>query len=81
LGLVNRVLAAKLPWSILSDPEALWSKIIRARYLKNKSKYDIIHSSDLPKGSSIWNSISKEAPCIVENIFWYAMDSETVNFL
>lgn len=55
--IMNEALGAKLSWSIYANPNQLWVKVMRAKYLDSMENHGIFTIKNPPRGSAIWNFI------------------------
>lgn len=63
----NSALLAKVGWNVMKKPEALWVKVVKAKYLKEGSLLDC-----KPKSSDSyqWKCIKKGIPVLREGLRW-----------
>ncbi|XP_074299645.1 uncharacterized protein LOC141630789 [Silene latifolia] len=59
----NAAFLTKLGWRVLAEPHSLWSRVLRAKYCKNRCDIDIFQ----PKTnmSNVWAGISSQSKTIV----------------
>lgn len=53
--ILNQAMLAKLGWKMMSDPETLWVRVFKKKYLKNSSFLDVAIK---PNASYVWKSIA-----------------------
>lgn len=65
--LSNLAMLAKLAWRLLTEPEAPWVQVLRARYFTNK---DLL-TDDLPaNGTWIWRNILQGLDIVKQHYIW-----------
>ena len=73
----NRALLAKKCWRILNNPDALWVRIIKARYFPHSSFLDARIGSRASWG---WNSLLVGRSIVEENLRWRVNNGRSVEF-
>lgn len=72
----NLALLAKLAWRMLSEKNAKWNNLIRARYFRNEDPLcDTLQKS----GTWIWQSIKKGLEVIKKFYIWEVGDGTSIN--
>lgn len=61
--ILNQAMLAKLGWKMMSDPETLWVRVFKNKYLKNSSFLDVAIK---PNASYVWKSIASTRDIIRE---------------
>lgn len=74
---LNQAFIAKLGWKILSDPNNLWVKIIRNKYLTDSTFFDYNSKS---KDSFIWRKILSQRELLRKGIRWKIGDGRDILF-
>lgn len=66
LSKVNATFLTNLGWCVLNEPNALWSRILRAKYYKVRCDIDMFE----PKayGSNVWKGITENAKTLGEGM-------------
>lgn len=62
----NKAFMAKLGWRLLTEPNALWSRVLRTKYCKGRCDSDMFQ----PKtgASNVWNGIAENSNILCEGI-------------
>lgn len=63
---MNNALLAKLGWRLINETDALWSQVIRNKYMDSKSC--ILAMQDKSNASMIWRAIMKGVPVLREGM-------------
>lgn len=77
---MNLAMGAKLVWNIYEEPNKLWVKIIREKYLGVSDDEGIIRIRDPPRGSTIWNFILDCRKVIHDHTSWNIGDGKKALF-
>lgn len=64
--LANDVFLTKLGWHTLTEPNALWARVLRAKYCKRRCDLDMFNPK--PGMSNVWNGISDNAKVLSEDV-------------
>ena len=72
----NISLLSKQSWRIINNPDALWVKILKARYFPHCSLYDAVKGS---RASWVWNSILKGREAIITNARWQVHNGKKID--
>lgn len=75
--ILNQAMLAKLGWKMMSDPETLWVRVFKNKYLKNSSFLDVAVK---PNASYVWKSIASTRDIIREGSAWRIGDGANVQF-
>lgn len=78
--LMNEALGAKLVWNIYTNPDLLWVKILKEKYLDSMEDNRIFTIKNPIKGSAIWIFIVACRPVIVDHITWQIGDGLKAKF-
>lgn len=73
-------LRAKLTWSIYANPNQLWVKVMRGKYLDSMEDHIIFTIINLPKGFAIWNFIVSCRKVITNHLIWHIGNGRLVKF-
>ncbi|KAK8320410.1 hypothetical protein V6Z12_A12G035300, partial [Gossypium hirsutum] len=76
LGLFNKPLLAKHVWRILTQPNCLLTKVLKARYFPNS---DILSAKIGSYPSFTWRSICSARDFIENGVLWQIGNSYSVN--
>ncbi|GLJ51271.1 hypothetical protein SUGI_1090530 [Cryptomeria japonica] len=70
LELQNKALGAKLAWKIFKNPNRLWYRVIRYKYLDSLEEERIFTTENLEKGSPVWNFIWDSRSLLTDHLSW-----------
>ena len=73
----NQAALAKLGWKILTQPENLWVRIMKAKYLRKSSFFD---TKSRPSHSVAWKGILSSRHIILDGLRWIVGDGNCINF-
>ncbi|GKV52575.1 hypothetical protein SLEP1_g59152 [Rubroshorea leprosula] len=73
----NRALVSKLGWKMITNDESLWCKALRAKYLKNKSLFNV---QPPPSSSATWRSILSCRDVLKMGLRWRVGTGDNINF-
>ncbi|OVA10988.1 Pentatricopeptide repeat [Macleaya cordata] len=76
MTLVNQALLGKLTWRFLTEPNAIWVRLLKARYLKSDDFW--LHSKPA-SCSSVWKSIVLMRSHIKDGYCWLIGDGKRPN--
>lgn len=62
----NDAFLTKLGWRVLSEPNALWSRVIRAKYCKGRCDIDMFTSKS--GASNVWRGITENSRLLCEGL-------------
>lgn len=60
----NSAFLTKLGWRVLTEPQALWSRVLRAKHCKGRCDVDMFNPK--PNMSNVWNGITENAKLLGE---------------
>jgi hypothetical protein len=72
----NLAMLARQAWRMLTNPESLCAKVLKAKYFPNCS---ILEASSSPGVSYTWRSILKGVGLLKEGIVWRVGDGTNIN--
>jgi hypothetical protein len=72
----NLAMLARQAWRMLTNPESLCAKVLKAKYFPN---YSILEASSSPGISYTWRSILKGVSLLKEGIVWRVGDGTNIN--
>jgi hypothetical protein len=72
----NLAMLARQAWRMLTNPESLCAKVLKAKYFPNCS---ILEASSSPGISYTWRSILKGVSLLKEGIVWRVGDGTNIN--
>ncbi|OVA11761.1 hypothetical protein BVC80_41g54 [Macleaya cordata] len=75
MSLVNKALVGKLTWRFLTDPDAIWVKLLKAKYLKQD---DFWSHSKPALASSNWKGITSMRTMIKDGYCWSVGDGKNI---
>ncbi|XP_062021220.1 uncharacterized mitochondrial protein AtMg00310-like [Rosa rugosa] len=76
LLIYNKALLAKQCWRLLKNPDALWSRVLKARYFSNSS---FLLAKKGARPSWIWNSLLAGRETISKNALWQIGNGRSVD--
>jgi hypothetical protein len=72
----NQALLAKQAWRMLTNPESLCARVLKARYFKDN---DLLHASCPKGGSYTWRSIIHGRDLLKKCLIWRIGDGKLVD--
>ena len=76
LKVFNTALLGKQAWRMISEPEALWVKIIKGIYFHDKSVLDAKRGA---RASWAWSSLIEGRDFIKEKLVWQVLDGRSLS--
>ncbi|GKV45487.1 hypothetical protein SLEP1_g52559 [Rubroshorea leprosula] len=73
----NQAFVAKLGWRLLHGDNALWCRVLRAKYLRDSN---LLEARLKPKSSFIWRGILQCCPVLKKGLRWRIGSGERVRF-
>lgn len=70
LWIQNCTLGAKLVWQVFKNSEAMWSKLLRAKYLDSMASERILTVANPHKGLAIYNFLLSCREVICDHLAW-----------
>ncbi|XP_059066721.1 uncharacterized protein LOC131044985 [Cryptomeria japonica] len=67
---MNTALGAKLVWNIYTNPNQMWVKVLRAKYLDSPDDHRVFTIRNPPRGSAIWNFIMDCQGVVMDHLTW-----------
>ncbi|XP_057857844.2 uncharacterized protein LOC131066957 [Cryptomeria japonica] len=77
---MNEALGAKLTWRTHDNPNQLWVKVMRDKYLGSMENHKIFTIRNQPKGSAIWNFIVSSRKVIIYHLTWHIGNGSSAKF-
>lgn len=77
---MNEALGEKLTWSIYANPNQLWVKVMRAKYLDSMEDHRILMIRNPPKGSAVWNFIVSCRKVLIDHLTWHIGNGRLAKF-
>lgn len=74
----NVAFMTKLGWRLLVEPNALWARVLRAKYCRGRCDIDMF--SPKPGMSNVWNGITENAKLLCEGAQVAVNDGKTTLF-
>lgn len=75
---MNKAMLAKTYWRLLTEPDNLWSKVIRGKYDVWKPLH--LCTNTLARSSNIWRSLTWSSDVLNLGIKWKIGNGESINF-
>jgi len=76
---MNKALLAKVGWTFLKE-EKDWVRIMKAKYLENGDKLEVIARESHLKASIIWNKMIKTRNTLSQGIKWKLGKGDKIRF-
>jgi len=70
LGILNKVLGAKVWWRWLKEIQAPWAKLWKQKYASDWEEKNLIRMAGQVKGSPIWNRAWENKDLVHKHRFW-----------
>ncbi|OVA04070.1 hypothetical protein BVC80_1679g34 [Macleaya cordata] len=74
-SLVNKAPLGKLTWRFLTEPNALWVRLLKAKYLKND---DFWNHSRPSLASSVWAGLTSMRHAVKDGYYWSIGDGKKI---
>jgi hypothetical protein len=76
LHLFNHSMLARQVWRILTDPDSLCARVLRAKYFPN---FSVLEAKNVRNMSYTWHSILKGVGVIKKGLIWRVRNGEEIN--
>ena len=80
LEALSVVLGTKIWWRWLKNQSGLWAKLWKHKYAPQFRPQDLIQTTNLPKGSQIWNLADNNKQIIQQHCFWEILNGSIALF-
>ncbi|XP_057816791.2 uncharacterized mitochondrial protein AtMg00310-like [Cryptomeria japonica] len=80
MELQNSVLGAKLSWKMYTEPQKLWCKIFKKKYLDSENPCRILTMANADRGSATWNFLWDCRFIITNHISWHIGNGKSAKF-
>lgn len=80
MALQNIALGAKLSWKMYTEPQKLWCKIFRKKYLDSENPCRIFTVENIEWGSTSWKFLWDCRFIIIDHISWHIGNGKSTKF-